>query len=825
MLEEHPPKKLLVIVGQTPPPWHGQAVATQMLFEAPWDRYDVRTIRMAFSSEMEEVGRVNFRKAIHILDLWKAIRQATHGSEDGILIYPPASPNWVPVLRDLIFLPWVRSRFRTIVYLYHAGGFGEWCIQSRFRRWIVRCAYGVADLSLEVAREETSPHQVMSARSWAWTPYGVQVPPVSPQTKHAEGRKVVLFVGSLQEGKGVLEVIKTAAILKSMGKEGEFLFRIVGRWFSGTFEAEALQMRSAFKLEEMVEFPGQLTGDAKWKAYAEADIFFFPTHYSSEAFPLVLIEALGSGLPVLTTRWRGIPDLFDGCPVAKLCATRAPEEYVEALLAFQKLAKEGVDFGSAARKFYKERYLPEHFLTQVESLVSGVALGIQKVSIDEGNRIAVSRTMAPIPCEHNPDLKEEATSDPCDFEPSSQSSSLLAKDKSNRASAEPNQTKCESRNGISENKSGGELVRVSTYLADQNPGFDRSFGISRMTQMVMRALHHFCDVNILATTSKTSQRPELDNKKIIELPWGTRSKFMRFFTDHFHPLFGRGKNDIDVHFYPKGYLPFLSGMCRPSVVTVHDTIIQYDQDHYPKWRSRWEYAYWSLLLRHTLRKADRILTVSESSREQIRAFMARHKIPAREITVTYEPCAYENVAQPNHPAKGENVIHLASVEPHKRTAHLIRWWYEAEVNGKNLPTLHLIGSIPPEVLPILSKSKNIVKHPFLEDHALQDAYKSAKALILPSEIEGFGLPALEAYYLGTPVCFVEGTSVEEVLGVTTHRGGFSLESMDSMISALEDVMSMTSDEVRTHGLKLRETYASEKVAARLMVIFQDLAGK
>lgn len=380
-------------------------------------------------------------------------------------------------------------------------------------------------------------------------------------------------------------------------------------------------------------------------------------------------------------------------------------------------------------------------------------------------------------------------------------------------------------NQVADNVSQDSTITTAVYLADQNPGFDRSFGISRMTQMVMRALHDYCDVNILATTSKTSQRPELDNKEMIELPWGTRSKFMRFLTDHFHPLFGRCKKDIDVHFYPKGYLPFLSAMCRPSVVTIHDTIIQYDQDRYPKWRSRWEYAYWSLVLRHTLRKADRILTVSESSREQIRAFKARHKIPAREITVTYEPCAYENVAQPENPAKGDNVIHLASVEPHKRTAHLIRWWYEAELNGMNLPSLHLIGSIPPEVLPILSKSKKIVKRPFLEDHALQDAYKSAKALILPSEIEGFGLPALEAYYLGTPVCFVEGTSVEEVLGVTTHRGGFSLESIDSMISALEDVMSMTSDEVRTHGLKLRETYASEKVAARLMSIFQDLARK
>jgi glycosyltransferase involved in cell wall biosynthesis len=504
-------------------------------------------------------------------------------------------------------------------------------------------------------------------------------------------------------------------------------------------------------LDQMVEFSGQLTGDDKWQAYANSHVFFFPTHYASEATPIVIMEALGMGLPILTTAWAGIPAMLEGCKTAEVRPVRDPHAYAEAAELFHSRLPELNAQAVASQEFYRSRFLPERFIDRVRQSFDAVNAASESFELSE--------------------------------------------------------------------------ICMQIYLADQNPGFDRSFGISRMTQMVMRALHHYCDVNILATTSKTSQRPELDNKEMIELPWGTRSKFMRFLTDHFHPLFGRGKKDIDVHFYPKGYLPFLSGMCRPSVVTVHDTIIQYDQDHYPKWRCRWEYAYWSLLLRHTLRKADRILTVSESSREQIRAFMARHKIPAREITVTYEPCAYENVAQPENPAKGDNVIHLASVEPHKRTAHLIRWWYEAEVNGKNLPSLHLIGSIPPEVLPILSKSKNIVKRPFLEDHALQEAYKSAKALILPSEIEGFGLPALEAYYLGTPVCFVKGTSVEEVLGVTTHRGGFSLESMDSMISALEDVISMTSDEVRTHGLKLRETYASEKVAARLMVIFQDLARK
>ena len=109
-----------------------------------------------------------------------------------------------------------------------------------------------------------------------------------------------------------------------------------------------------------------------------------------------------------------------------------------------------------------------------------------------------------------------------------------------------------------------------------------------------------------------------------------------------------------------------------------------------------------------------------------------------------------------------------------------------------------------------------------QEEALQAAYQHARALILPSEIEGFGLPALEAYYLGTPVCFVKGTSVEEVLGVATDRGGFSLDDPESLFSALEDVMAMPAEQVHACGLKLRQTYAAENVAERMLKVFEEV---
>jgi glycosyltransferase involved in cell wall biosynthesis len=228
------------------------------------------------------------------------------------------------------------------------------------------------------------------------------------------------------------------------------------------------------------------------------------------------------------------------------------------------------------------------------------------------------------------------------------------------------------------------------------------------------------------------------------------------------------------------------------------------------------------MLKHTLRRADRILTVSESSKQQIQKFMKRHGIPRNGITVTYEPCLYERIPQPVEPVKENYVIHLASCEPHKRSAHLIRWWHGAESQGRNPPMLHLIGTVPPEVESLLASSHSIVKSPFLEEAALQAAYRSARALVLPSEIEGFGLPALEAYYLGTPVCFVGGTSVEEILGVATTKGGFSLESVESLWRALDEVMAMPAREVRECGLKLRETYAAAKVAERMIEVFDGV---
>ena len=749
------------MMGQTPPPWHGQAVATQILFDHEWPDFEMHRLRMEFSEELLEVGRFQWKKIRHLFHLILMTRRILKENPGCILFYPPASAKWIPFLRDVVFLACVRHLAGSSVFIFHASGLPVFVQAGLIRRRLGSYVYRAAEVSLEVALEVISPHEVFSAKTWQWCPCAIAVPELARRTRAAGAPLTVLFVGSLQEGKGINDILETAALLKEQGRARDFRFRIVGKWFSKEFETAALQLYAKLQLGEMVDFVGQLTGDEKWGAYAAADVFFFPTHYSAEATPIVLMEALGAGLPIISTHWAGIPAMLEGCRTACLLPVRRPDQYAAALADLFTHRNEQEATEQAARAFYRANFLPERFVERVgKALVSVVKL---QASHEQGADI-----------EAPPHL---------------------------RAQRAP--------------------LHITAYLADQNPGFDRSFGISRMSHMVLDTLQYVGHVRIRAIVSRTSQQAPDSVESVRILPWGTRRKWVRLLTDHLHPLFRQRRPVSNLHYFPKGYLPLLNSFCTPSVVTIHDTIIQYDADHYPRWRSSWEYVYWSMMLKHTLRKSDRILTVSESSKRQIHEFMERHGIPRKEIKVTYEPCLYERIPQPIAPAKGDYVIHLASCEPHKRTAHLIRWWHEAEAMGRNLPMLHLVGSVPPEVAPLLARSRTIVQQSFLADDVLQASYLAARALILPSEIEGFGLPALEAYYLGTPVCFVKGTSVEEILGAVTCKGGFSLDSIESFFNALDEVMGMDPEEIRACGLKLREAYAAGKVAERMMEVFEE----
>lgn len=753
-------KTYLTILGQTPPPWHGQAVATQILFDHDWPDFDAECIRMDYSEDMDEVGRFQFIKIFRLFKLISKTRKSLARNPDNILLYPPASAKWIPFLRDVIFLAGVRGKAKRTVFIYHASGLAAFTQASPIASWLADFAYHGADIALEVAEEAVAPHVVFQARNYLWCPCGIEVPDLPRPSRRENDPLKILFVGSLQEGKGVLEILRTAAIIKANGLGEKLHFHIVGRWMNTDFERETMELHNKLGLEGIVHFPGQLTGDEKWQAYQDADVFFFPSHYPSEASPIVLMEALGAGLPVISTLWNGIPALMRGCPTATLLPVKSPEAYAAALTELHANRSKLNDSAAESRKFYHDRFLPQRFVERVNNAFHDVA--------DDALATDAPRSWA------------APTNIP---------------------------------------------FSVSVYLADQNPGHDRSLGISRMSRVILDEMARRDDLKLEVVSSLTSQQGPPKGAKLRVLPWGTRSKVMRLVTDHLHPVLSWASNPPDVWYFPKGFLPRFRLLNAPTVVTIHDTIIQHYWKNYPEWRKSSEYAYWAQMLKHTVAQAEGIFTVSQTAKQQILDFMKCHGLSEREIIVTYEPCVYEEIEQPTDPEKGNTVVHLASREPHKRTHDLICWWAERSGHNSKLPILELIGRIPPASEAIVSTHPCFRRHDFLPDEDLKIILGKARALILPSEIEGFGLPALEAYYLGTPVCFAGGTSIEEILEESTALGSFQLDSPESIWPALEQVLAMPAAEVRRIGLELRERFAAKKVVEMMLTSFRELVRK
>ena len=359
---------------------------------------------------------------------------------------------------------------------------------------------------------------------------------------------------------------------------------------------------------------------------------------------------------------------------------------------------------------------------------------------------------------------------------------------------------------------------VAIYLADQNPHRDRSLGITTMTRALLDQFATRADVNatqIISSSSFAAPQSAIESKRI---PLRTDRPIGRLLTDGFHPWFVNP--NADVWYYPKGYAPRFSLPKLPCVGTMHDVIVQYYADRFPNSRPRFAFRYWINSVRRSLEKFDCVLTVSNHAATQLKTFCDRHAIETPEICVTYEGTHWERYRSLRF-EKRNQVIHLASSAPHKRTNHLLEMWQTLTKRGRDLPHLLMVGEDDAETRSTISQDQGVSLRPRMPIESLRDAVGQSLALIIPSEIEGFGLPALESYYVGTPACFVNKTSVDEVLNTGSEdgesiQGSFDLDDVDSFAVALDQVLALGSQNVRCTSDRLYQAFSTERIATRVI---------
>jgi glycosyltransferase involved in cell wall biosynthesis len=132
-------------------------------------------------------------------------------------------------------------------------------------------------------------------------PYGVSSETFKPENKSFEGVLKVLFVGEINQRKGISYLLEASKLLFAKGIE----FNIVGRGVDGYEELYE-------PYNDCVNFHGHVSFTDLHSFFRESHVFVFPT--LGEGYGLVLLEALSAGIPVITTANAGGPDFVrNGC--------------------------------------------------------------------------------------------------------------------------------------------------------------------------------------------------------------------------------------------------------------------------------------------------------------------------------------------------------------------------------------------------------------------------------------------------------------------------------------------------------------------------------
>jgi|ERR1039458_8924545 glycosyltransferase involved in cell wall biosynthesis len=121
-----------------------------------------------------------------------------------------------------------------------------------------------------------------------------------------EGRPLALFLSRITPKKGLPMLVQAAAALREW--LGNWLFVIAGKDEFG-HQRELTRLIHELGMQKYFRFVGALYGKQKRDVFAASDLFVLPTH--SEGAPIAILEALGAGLPVLTTKGAPWPQLVE----------------------------------------------------------------------------------------------------------------------------------------------------------------------------------------------------------------------------------------------------------------------------------------------------------------------------------------------------------------------------------------------------------------------------------------------------------------------------------------------------------------------------------
>lgn len=394
----------LLVFAHVPPPHHGQSYAVKLMLEhfggdhrrskssrQPPNAFGVECyhVNARFSKTFEDIGEFQVGKVLLILyycaqAIWCRFRFGVDH-----FYYVPAPGKPVALYRDWLVMLVCRPFFKKIILHWHAAGLAKWLetAVSIYARSFTYRRMRDADLSIILSEFNRRDAEKLLPRRVAIVAGGIPDPCPHFATEILPRRRAriaarqrilagdvrapgepeqavnVLFLAHCTREKGVFDSVAGVMLaneaLAAEKSPLRFRLTLVGAFAAETEKAELHETIRRYGLQSTVDVLGFVSAERKTRALEDADLFLFPSYYLAENQPGNLIEAMAFGLPIITTRWRSVPEMLPpGYP--GIVDPKAPGQIAAAL---RRLAT--VDETMRLRESFLRRFTIEQHMARM----------------------------------------------------------------------------------------------------------------------------------------------------------------------------------------------------------------------------------------------------------------------------------------------------------------------------------------------------------------------------------------------------------------------------------------------------------------------------
>lgn len=358
----------IIFLLHLPPPVHGSSLVGQFIKDSKLinDSFNGRHINLLMSRSVNETGSISIVKIFRSIKVWFILLSNLIRKRPN-LCYFALTTTGAAFYRDFLLVFLLRVfRVKTIFHLHNKGIKVK--SNNRINRVIYKFVFKNSNIIL-LSMKLYSDIELFVPQSRVYIcPNGISdctLIKISSLNSPLKPVKI-LFLSNLIETKGVYDLINACVILNKKGISYECDF--IGGF--GDINYEQLNNHILkHELSEKVKYLGVKYNEDKEIAFKEADIFVLPTYYSNECFPLVLLEAMKFGLPVISTYEGGIPDIVEDGVTGYLVPQKDVNKLADKLqlLIEDNLLRDRM--GSAGRLKYEAQFTFNRFENRMKDLL------------------------------------------------------------------------------------------------------------------------------------------------------------------------------------------------------------------------------------------------------------------------------------------------------------------------------------------------------------------------------------------------------------------------------------------------------------------------